>query len=270
MDQLSTIISYLEKDALGNITLLKMIECYGDQMRYSLIEEQPSNWGILLLLPTSAAPYDQALYSNADYIVFLDYTSDSIFLKLLQHLPHHSSLIFKLHRDYSRIRLADYYQLVKQRAFYSYTLPAHEADAYSADIEVQIQEELDERLLPLWAGNNYSRQEIEQYYLHGAVSFTIFEKDQPVSTALTFRNHKDIWEIGAVYTVESRRGDGLGKRTVGAALQYLKSKQLIARYHVLETNAASIALAKSLGLVPFVKLEHLAINGGFSPLNLPL
>lgn len=258
MEQASRIIALLEKDCLANITLLKMIQTYGDAITSYLIEADNDAWGILLLLPIEAYPYDQQTYPGMDYVVFMDYTSDEIFPQLVEHIPAETNLVFKLHRENSKRRIAQLFPLESARTFYSYTAP--EAVEFSYDGDVVINGHLDERLLPLWLNNGYLTEEIEQYFQYGAFAFAVFQEEIPVSAALAFKNYKDIWEVGAVHTLEAWRGRGFAKRIVCAALQHIMKRGLTPRYHVLGTNLASIKLAESIGLTPFMKLEHLTIT----------
>ncbi|QYR21987.1 GNAT family N-acetyltransferase [Paenibacillus sp. sptzw28] len=259
MEQASRIIALLEEDRLGNITLLKMIETYGDAMTSYLIQAADNGaLGILLLLPVEACPYDQQTYPDMDYVVFMDYTSDEIFPKLIEHIPAAENLVFKLHRENSKRRLAQLFPLENARTFYSYTAPSGVEFSYDGD--VVISGSLDERLLPLWLNNGYIREEIEHYFKNGAFAFAVFQEGIPVSATLAFKNYKDIWEVGAVHTLEAWRGRGYGKKVVCAALQHIINRGLTPRYHVLEANLASVRLAESIGLTPFMKLEHLLVS----------
>lgn len=85
---------------------------------------------------------------------------------------------------------------------------------------------------------------------------SIFLDGNPVSTCLAFRNEETIWEIGALHTLESSQRNGYAKKVVQTAIQETLERGFIPRYHVLETNQASIRLAESIGLIPCVQLEH--------------
>jgi RimJ/RimL family protein N-acetyltransferase len=65
-----------------------------------------------------------------------------------------------------------------------------------------------------------------------------------------------IWEIGGVYTAPEHRRKGYARQVVLAALAQLKARLLRPRYQVREDNLASCRLAESIGLVPFVVVEH--------------
>lgn len=258
MEQQAKMIELLEKDALTNITLLKMIECCADRIQ-SVILEEGRHWGVMLLLPAQSFPYDQRTYPEADYIVMMDYSSDSLFPRLMSFLPTEANLVFKLQREKYKSRLSELYPLQKARSFHSYTSPSEAR--FLSDANVVISGTLDDRLLPLWSNNGYDRAEIEHYFANGASSFTIYREESPASTCLVFRNYKHVWEIGAVHTLEKWRGGGLAKKAVAAAVHWLVSKGLTPRYQVLETNEPSMKLAESAGLVRFVTLDHYEAKG---------
>ena len=64
------------------------------------------------------------------------------------------------------------------------------------------------------------------------------------------------WKIGGVYTAPEHRRKDYARQVVLAALAQLKARLLRPRYQVREDNLASCRLAESIGLVPFVVVEH--------------
>jgi GNAT superfamily N-acetyltransferase len=255
MNNTAAIMAHLRKNPLKNITLLKMLSSFGPVMQAHWVE-QGEDQGVLLLLPTKAYAYDYRTYPEAEYIVFMDYSSPDIFPNLLSLLPVQSKLVFKLQDEAYREALSEHFPLFKARGFFSYTSPPGLNPAPHQ--EAVIGTKPDRRLLSLWEGNHYSLEEVQEYFQAGAFSVSIFDGDTPVSTCLAFRNEEQVWEIGAVYTVDSHRGKGLAQKVVRTALHRLLMEGWIPRYHVLETNKASIALAESIGLVPCVTLGHWA------------
>lgn len=253
MDQTAAILSYLREQPLRNITLLKMVT-YFSQVMHCHYLERPEGRGVLLLLPAEAYAYDHRTYPEAEFIVFLEYSSPGMFAHLLPLLPKDSRLVFKLQDESYHRALSEHYELTKARGYITYTAPAnlHLAPAP----EAVLGELPDHRLLPLWEGNHYSLQEIQDYFDSGAFSVSIFEGETPLTTCLAFCNEDHVWEIGAVYTASSARGRGLAHKVVQTALYHLLREDRIPRYHVLESNHASIGLAGSVGLVPFVTLVH--------------
>jgi ribosomal protein S18 acetylase RimI-like enzyme len=80
--------------------------------------------------------------------------------------------------------------------------------------------------------------------------------DDPVSVCFAFESYGKVWEIGGVVTRPDQRGRGLGARVVGAALDELARRGLLARYQVHEENTASIRLAEALGMRLLLRLTH--------------
>jgi RimJ/RimL family protein N-acetyltransferase len=81
-------------------------------------------------------------------------------------------------------------------------------------------------------------------------------EDAPLATCFAFANWGPVWEVGGVFTPEAARRRGHGARAVRAALRELGLRGLLPRYQVHERNLASIRLAESAGLRPFLHLVH--------------
>ena len=77
-----------------------------------------------------------------------------------------------------------------------------------------------------------------------------------VSACLAFENYGPVWEVGGVVTTPAHRRHGLGTRVVRTALAELADRGLAPRYQVEEHNTASIGLARSAGLAPFLTIVH--------------
>lgn len=253
MGHQEVIMEHLRKNPLKNVTLLKMMSSY-HQVIDSYLVERHEHWGILLLLPAGAFAYDRRAYPDADTIVLMDYSSPDVCPALFELLPKEARLVFKLQEEQCLRALAEHYPLHKVRSFYSYT--SAPGQSYARDESAVLSEQLDERLLPLWAANDYSREEVAQYFAEGAFSISLFENDTPLSTCLVFRNAEKIWEIGAVHTAEAGRKRGLARRVVRSALFHILQRGYIPRYQVLDSNFPSIRLAESIGLLLTVTLEH--------------
>ncbi|GAA3402785.1 GNAT family N-acetyltransferase [Paenibacillus hodogayensis] len=253
MEHGANVVELLERDLMANVTLLKMMDMYQNKVESHIVRKN-NHAGVLLLLPTEASVYDSHTYPETRYVVFLDYSDDAVLPLLLERLPAQTKVVLKLQRAGCAERLSGWMQLRHARTYWSYTCSP--AAVYKSDAGVTANHELDEELVELWTGQGYGRKEIESYFKGGAVSYAIWERGAAVSACMAFPNYGRIWEVGAVHTVERRRGSGLAKRVVGTALHHLLRKGLTPRYQVAETNGASIRLAESLGLLPFVKLDH--------------
>ncbi len=79
------------------------------------------------------------------------------------------------------------------------------------------------------------------------------------TACFVFQNFGRVWEIAGVHTEPGHRRRGLGACVVGAALRHLLAAGALPRYQTSATNDASLALARSIGLVEFLRIEHLEI-----------
>lgn len=161
MHQNDRIMTKLRKEPLKNVSLLKMLTSFQKVMASHLVE-QGSQWGVLLLLPGSAYAYDHRVYPQADYIVFMDYSSPDVFPALFQLLPPQAKFVFKLQDVNYTEALSSQFSMEKVRGFYSYSTV--EGQIFPKDEEIVISHVVDDRLIPLWAANHYTKDEIEDYF----------------------------------------------------------------------------------------------------------
>lgn len=253
MSHYEAMMGRLRQNPLKNITLLKMLTAYHTQIDSVLIEHE-QDWGVLLLMPAATFGYDQRTYPEADTVVLMDYSSPEVFPALLERLPRDAKLVFKLQEEAYRQALEPYFTLRRVRSLFSYSTDG--GPGFSVDEACILSESVDERLLPLWMANDFTLEELNQYFEEGAFSVSLFDGDTPLSTCIVYRNEERIWEIGAVHTAEAARQRGLAQRVVRTAVFHTLQKGYIPRYQVLESNLASIRLAESIGLTRAVTLEH--------------
>jgi RimJ/RimL family protein N-acetyltransferase len=248
----------LSQDVFANISFLKMIDTFGDDVPFKLIERN-GEWAVWLLVPTWRSPYDSAVYPKAEFVVYMGCSGDFRLLQeVVSDIPRGKRCVFKVQKCEYRAVLETVFQLQKVREFISYTSGLDSVLSYSPDVvEGACLEEL---LFSLWSKNGYSRHEIQGYFEQGARAYSILESGVPVSTCLVFQNYGRIWEVGAVYTVEQYRDKGYAKKVVKSAISRLMSRELTPRYQVVSENTASIRLAESIGLRKFVVLEHLMME----------
>ena len=254
MESTQDIIDYLKTDVFKYIVHLKMIDAHGEQM-VCHTERDGNRIGILLLLPTRANSFDAKTYPNAEFVVLLAVTDQAILKRTLAAIPLKTHLVFKLVDDLSKTVVLESFPSQRVTAFISYTA---QEPRYQPHSSVVISATLDERVSPFYQENGYTPQKMQNYFQQGAMSFTVFDDGEPLATCFTFRNYETIWEIGGVYTHPSHRQQGLARQVVETALHHVLSQGYIPRYQVRETNLASIRVAESLGLKPFVITEHFA------------
>lgn len=230
-----------------------MIEQYEDCIEYRLFE-QGNSWGIVLLLPVASSSFDTKMYPEAKYVVYLASSDEQIVPHLLTEIPNDKDMVFKLHKPIFKDAVEKQFPLIWNRTYLSYTCQS--LNDYEDNPDIIKSDCIDESLLPLWAKNGYSRYDIENYFAKGARSFSIYKDNLPISTCLIFYNGYNIWEVGAVHTIENFRGNGYAKKVVRAALNEILKAGNVPKYQVVHYNLPSIKLAESLGMELFLKLEH--------------
>lgn len=260
MKGLKRVRDLLSTERLINISHLKMLEEYKGSIEYRLIE-QDNEWGVLLLLPVASSAFDTGMYPEARYVVYLACSDETIITQLMGEIPNDKDLVFKIHKSIYKDIVEKQFPLIWKKTFLSYSCKSLDKyDDYPGVIKAS---GMDESLLPLWAENGYSKSDIERYFSKGASSFTIYKDDRPISMCLIFHNCYNIWEVGAVHTIEGERGNGYAKKVVGAALNEVLKAGNVPKYQVVHTNQASIKLAGSLGMKLFLKLEHYYYKAAF-------
>jgi len=253
MNGLIRVKELLNKERLIHVSHLKMLEEYENSIEYRLIE-QDSIWGIVLLLPVASSAFDTEIYPEAKYIVYLASSDEHIIPELMKEIPNDKNLIFKIHRPIYKDVVEKQFPLIWKKAYLSYSCQSlDECEDYPDVIKSTC---IDERLLPLWTKNGYSKSDIEKYFAKGASSFSIYKDNKPISTCLIFHNCYNIWEVGAVHTIENERRNGYAKKVVRVALNEILKAGNVPKYQVVHSNLPSIKLAESLGMKLFLKLEH--------------
>jgi GNAT superfamily N-acetyltransferase len=252
MNHIQNAALYLKTDVLKHIVHLKMIEAYAEHMtcRY---ERRGAQAGALLLIPTLVIPFDAKTYPDSEFVVLLAGSDQEMVGRLVRHIPRQSSLVFKLVDDMTKDAVLRAFPCQRMAAFVSYTAGEQHFRPHPS---VVTSAALDERVLPCYQANGYTPGELEGFFKHGALSFTIYDGAQPLSTCFTFKNYDKVWEIGGVYTDPAQRRKGLARLVVETALYTVLSRGHVPRYQAAETNIPSIHLAETSGLTKFVVAEH--------------
>lgn len=248
------VVSFLERGMLRHIALLKMLSLYGTRIR-SVYLDDPRGCGSLLLLSAAVSPFDAKRYPGYDYVVMLSATTQQTVAELLRHVPHDAHLVFKLLDDADRRTVAEEFPLRRIVGIISFTATADSRHEASPDVCVTAQP--DPCCYELFAAQGHSRPEVDDRFANSnARCFALCQDGQPACACFTYQNYANVYEISSVYTREEFRRRGLGRRVVQTALHELLIRGHIPRYQVHEQNAASIALAESVGLRPFSTLTH--------------
>ncbi len=246
----------LERHLLKNVVPLKMLAAYahGIEAFHAGVGEDE---GVLLLLETAVSPFDAATYPASDKVVLLASHSPTVTESLVQHIPTNKNLVCKLCQEADKEIIAQRIPLQRQTAYLSFTAPQHGSRHWSIQEAVVISQAWDEQLMPLFAQNHYTQEEVAGFFAAAQTwNFAIFNEDKPVCACLAYKNYDAIWEIGALYTLPEYRQQGLAQQVIETAVSTLLAHNLIPRYQIREDNIASRKLAEKLGLQQFLTTTH--------------
>jgi GNAT superfamily N-acetyltransferase len=252
------VVAYLKTDPFKYVVHLKMLDSYTAQMSWFSVQAGAQR-GVGLLLPAEANPFDAQAYPQAKWVALLAADGAEVADLLAARLPRDENLVFKLVDEVTRAAVLKVFPARRVTAYISYTLCEND---FPADPQVEMACRLDLRLLPLFQENGYTQAELAHEFAQGAMSFSLFDGDEPLATCFVFPNYARIWEIGGVRTNPTHRRQGCARRVVMAALRELHALGRAPRYNVKESNRASICLAESLGMRPFVTTEHFLYDAG--------
>ena len=247
------ITNLLLTDEISYLSHLKMIELFGDRIIYQLLENS-HGYALSLLIPTQLSNFDIVSYPNAKYIVYVAASEDNILRDIIHKIPTDCHLVFKVSKSGEKELIKELFNPIFIKSFISYST---DKPTENCCTNVVSDSTINELLLPLWFENGYDRSSIENYFNKGAVSFSVFSDNKPLSTCIIFPSSRNIWEIGALHTIVAERGKGFGKNVVGIAVNHIIKMGKKPNYQVLHTNIPSIKLAESLGLQNILTLEHL-------------
>jgi len=248
------LIEFLQQDPMQNIVPLKMLATHGAVIQSHFLREGEAA-GALLYFPTTAFAYDRQTYADHDLVVLLIANSLTLADALLTYLPRQQKFVFKLADKALQPQVARHFLLTHVRTFISYTTPPH--SSLPAHAAVSMSAKVDERLYEHYAEHGHTTAEIADYFADGeARAFTLYREQQPLAACFTYTNFADIHEVGGVLTLPDERRKGYAKLVVESAIAMLHQRGYVPRYQVNATNGASIQLARSIGLLPFVTVEH--------------
>jgi len=253
-EQLHRALTFLRRDTLKNIVLLKMLHAYPSAIR-CYYTESPAAAGVLLLLPTQASAFDSQAYPASQFVVFLSTTAPAAVLALLHYFPTDCNLVFKLMDAHDQAAVERQFPLKRITSYISYTSPA--GSDFPRSPHISVADTIDPRCLDLYAEQGHSPEAIQATFTSDqALSFALYQDHILISVCFAYYNFGEVWEIGGVYTMESKRRQGYARQMVETVLHVLLRHNRIPRYQVHESNRPSIHLAENLGLRRFVTMEH--------------
>jgi RimJ/RimL family protein N-acetyltransferase len=115
-------------------------------------------------------------------------------------------------------------------------------------------------LAALFDRNGYGAPALARHFADGARWFAIHRDGAPAAACFVFRNFGPVWEIAGVHTAPAARRQGLARRVVRAALVHLLERGVLPRYQTSAANEGSVALARGIGLIEFLRIEHVAFE----------
>ncbi len=247
-------IDDLARDPLRNIVLLKQLLAYpGHVNAYRAIDA--GGTAILVALQTLASRYDRDAYPRASVAAFISGGRPALTASLMAHVPRGVGIVFKLACEADLAGVQAHFTVSRRTAFVSFT----SARRSRPDADVAITTAPDDAALALVATQGHDRAWLEPLLAGGrAFACVLASEGSPRAACIAYENYGQVWEVGGVVTAAAHRRRGLGARVVGTALAELARRRLAPRYQVEEHNEASIGLARSVGLAPFLTITHYA------------
>ncbi|MBS0518183.1 MAG: GNAT family N-acetyltransferase [Proteobacteria bacterium] len=247
-------IDELSREPLRHIVLLKHLLAYPDHVRLHRAAG-PEGTALLVALETSVSAYDRQAYPKAALAALV--TSDHPWLteQLMAHVPPGVGVVFKLSQEIDPAPIADRFPIVRRTSFVSFTSSARIA----RDGDARVSTTVSDAAFRLFEQQGHERGWLEPLLRAGKAFACVLERDgEPVSGCFAFENYGPVWEVGGVVTASPQRRKGFGGKVVRTALAELNDRSLAPRYQVDAHNEASIRLARSVGLAPFLTVVHYA------------
>ena len=253
-DNLVEVVDRLERQPLRNIVLLKHIDAFREHVSVAQVCDGPKT-ATLVLLDTTASIYDRETYPQAAFAALISSDHPRLTRRLLDSLPAHDNVVFKLASDGDREVVAERFAISRATSFLSFT--GDERATFAADGQVSISTSASDEALRLLESQGHPREWLLPLLASGRAFVCALEHGgEPRSVCIAFENHRQIWEVGGVVTPAPYRGQGFAARVVRTTLAELQRRKLVARYQVNEDNLPSVRLATSVGLRQFLQLTH--------------
>ena len=244
-------IDELARDPLRHVVLLKQLLAYPKHvMAYRASGTAGS--AILLALEASASAYDRQAYPEAEVVAFISSDHPDLTALLLPCLPRDVGIVLKLSREADLRPVQTKFPVARRTAFVSFTSDG----VMEPDAEVRVTMRPGEAAFRMFETQGHEQNWVEAMLASGRAFACVLEQDTTASVCLVYENWGPVWEVGGVVTAPEHRRKGLGALVVRTALAELGKRGLKPRYQVEENNAASIALARSVGLAPFLTMTH--------------
>jgi ribosomal protein S18 acetylase RimI-like enzyme len=245
-------IEELARDPLRHVVLLKQLLAYPNHVK-AYRASGSAGTAILLALEASASSYDQRTYPEAGVVAFISSDHPDLTASLLPCLPRDVGIVFKLSREADLRPVESKFSATRRTAFVSFT--SH--GVVEPDAEVGVLTTPGDAAFRMFETQGHERSWVEPMLESGRAFACVLERGgDTASVCLVYENWGLVWEVGGVVTAPAHRRKGCGARVVRTALAELGKRGLKPRYQVEENNAASVALARSVGLAPFLTITH--------------
>jgi ribosomal protein S18 acetylase RimI-like enzyme len=247
-----TAIEDLAHDPLRHVVLLKQLPAYPAHVK-AYRARGDAGTAILIALEASASAYDRSAYPEADIVAFISSDHPDLTASLLPCLPRGAGIVFKLSYEADVQPVNSKFSVTRRTAFVSFTSD----DVVKPDAEVRVSTAPSDAVFRMFETQGHEKSWVESMLRSSRALACVLEQgSDAASVCLVYENWGPVWEVGGVVTAPTQRQKGFGARVVRTALAELGKRGLKPRYQVEEHNAASIALARSVGLAPFVKITH--------------
>jgi hypothetical protein len=247
-------IEALARDPLRHVVLLKQLLAYPEHVEVHRVCDDDGA-ATLVALDASVSPYDRLTYPKADVVAFISSDHPRLTGELLSRLPPAVGIVFKLAREADLAPVALRFPVVRRTAFISFSARG----GAEPDPGALTTSRPGAAAFDLFETQGHARDWLEPLLRNGkAFACVLSCEGNALSACFAFENYGRVWEVGGVVTTETERRKGLAGRVVRTALAELGRRALVPRYQVEEGNAASIQLARSVGLAPFLTLVHYA------------
>ena len=247
-------IDQLARDPVRNIVLLKQLLAYPEHVNVHRAAG-PEGTALLIALDTAASPYDRQTYPTAALAAFVSSDHPALTTTLMAKLPRGVGIVFKLSSRADLGPIEAHFPVTRRTAFVSFTSDGR----FRPAPDVRITSTPSDSAFRLFETQGHDRPWLEPLLRERKAFACAAERDgEAFAACFAFENFGRVWEVGGVVTAQAHRRKGLGTRVVRTALAELGTRGLAPRYQVEEHNTGSIALARSVGLVPFVTITHYA------------
>ena len=248
------VIDALACDPLRHIVLLKQLLACPEHVTAHRVSG-PEGAATLVALDTSASPYDRQAYPKAAVAAFISSDHPTLTASLMSRLPRGVGIVFKLSKEADLAPVRSQFPVTRRTAFVSFTSTGGAEPAPG----VEITRAPGDAAFCVFESQGHDRAWLKPLLREGKAFACVAERDGDTASAcLAFENYGAVWEVGGMVTAPAHRRQGLGARVVRRALAELAERRLAPRYQVEEHNTGSIALARSVGLAPFLTIVHYA------------